>query len=90
MTIRIKEYIGVDGDSFRNKNIPIMNGIEIYNWTAPEQLMLFRNHVEFSPQFFELLQRLRENHPPIDKNSMWSLTAISIAGCKEDYSIQTL
>jgi hypothetical protein len=74
MTIRIKEYIGVDGDSFRNKNIPIMNGIEIYNWTAPEQLMLFRNHVEFSPQFFELLQRLRENHPPIDKNSMWSLT----------------
>ena len=74
MTIRVKEYFGIDGESFRNRNIPLMNGIDIYNWTAPEQLMLFRNSVEFSPQFFALLQQLKEHHPPIDKKKMWSLT----------------
>lgn len=74
MTMRIQEYVGIDGEGFVNKNIPIMNGIEIYNWTAPEQLMLFRNSIEFSPQFFKLLQELKKNHPPIDKNVLWSIT----------------
>ena len=36
--------------------------------------MLFRNSVEFSPQFFSLLQELKEHHPPIDKSTMWGLT----------------
>ncbi len=38
-----------------------------------EQLNLFSSYVEFSPEFYQLLVKLRKNHPPVDQQSLWNI-----------------
>ena len=71
--ITVDRFPGLQELDVQCENLRPMKGIRLYNLDMPEQLNLFSSYVEFSPEFYQLLVKLRKNHPPVDQQSLWNI-----------------
>jgi hypothetical protein len=78
MMIRVRSHSTfdkADTEPFKVSNIRLMDSLNIYGIDeAPNQMCLFDSTVSFSPEFFDLLCELRQNHPPILRGALYGLT----------------